>query len=239
MCSPHAPVAQLDRASDYESEGRTFESFRARHLFPEASQAQKALSVQRREAFAFPWLSRFFRGFSVSPRRAPGGSSNKPITRFSIWNVIRARRVPLKRKPHGSWRQGSPSPLCAQSGRCGELRQPLKVGVQQAGVVVCASALGPSVDRKVWRSSLAWRTKQAVAGREAKYSISSAARRLPSSSPSGASTPPPSRRTTQWPPPTSPAFTPGRMNSGSGARAAGQEARVPARPFSSGVKISA
>ncbi len=28
-----APVAQLDRASDYESEGRTFESFRARHLF--------------------------------------------------------------------------------------------------------------------------------------------------------------------------------------------------------------
>ena len=28
-----APVAQLDRASDYESEGRTFESFRARQLF--------------------------------------------------------------------------------------------------------------------------------------------------------------------------------------------------------------
>src|SRR5690242_20094449 len=28
-----APVAQLDRASDYESEGRTFESFRARHFF--------------------------------------------------------------------------------------------------------------------------------------------------------------------------------------------------------------
>ena len=29
-----APVAQLDRASDYESEGRTFESFRARHFVP-------------------------------------------------------------------------------------------------------------------------------------------------------------------------------------------------------------
>jgi hypothetical protein len=29
--SENAPVAQLDRASDYESEGRTFESFRARH----------------------------------------------------------------------------------------------------------------------------------------------------------------------------------------------------------------
>jgi hypothetical protein len=28
-----APVAQLDRASDYESEGRTFESFRARQFF--------------------------------------------------------------------------------------------------------------------------------------------------------------------------------------------------------------
>ena len=34
----HAPVAQLDRASDYESEGRTFESFRARH-FPKAPSA--------------------------------------------------------------------------------------------------------------------------------------------------------------------------------------------------------
>jgi hypothetical protein len=31
MLSENAPVAQLDRASDYESEGRTFESFRARH----------------------------------------------------------------------------------------------------------------------------------------------------------------------------------------------------------------
>ena len=32
MCASPAPVAQLDRASDYESEGRTFESFRARHF---------------------------------------------------------------------------------------------------------------------------------------------------------------------------------------------------------------
>ncbi len=30
----NAPVAQLDRASDYESEGRTFESFRAHHKPP-------------------------------------------------------------------------------------------------------------------------------------------------------------------------------------------------------------
>jgi hypothetical protein len=30
--SPYAPVAQLDRASDYESEGREFESLRAHHV---------------------------------------------------------------------------------------------------------------------------------------------------------------------------------------------------------------
>ena len=29
-----APVAQLDRASDYESEGRRFESYRALHFLP-------------------------------------------------------------------------------------------------------------------------------------------------------------------------------------------------------------
>ena len=32
LFAKNAPVAQLDRASDYESEGRTFESFRARHF---------------------------------------------------------------------------------------------------------------------------------------------------------------------------------------------------------------
>src|SRR3981189_2259484 len=31
--SDDGPLAQLDRASDYESEGRRFESCRARHLF--------------------------------------------------------------------------------------------------------------------------------------------------------------------------------------------------------------
>src|SRR3546814_3809407 len=34
MSAAPAPVAQLDRASDYESEGRTFESFRARQIPP-------------------------------------------------------------------------------------------------------------------------------------------------------------------------------------------------------------
>jgi hypothetical protein len=33
LLSQSAPLAQLDRASDYESEGREFESLRARHLF--------------------------------------------------------------------------------------------------------------------------------------------------------------------------------------------------------------
>jgi hypothetical protein len=33
LFAKNAPVAQLDRASDYESEGRTFESFRARHFY--------------------------------------------------------------------------------------------------------------------------------------------------------------------------------------------------------------
>src|SRR3546814_16464524 len=34
MSAAPAPVAQLDRAADYESEGRTFESFRARQIPP-------------------------------------------------------------------------------------------------------------------------------------------------------------------------------------------------------------
>ena len=32
---PFAPVAQLDRVPDYESGGRTFESYRARHIHKE------------------------------------------------------------------------------------------------------------------------------------------------------------------------------------------------------------
>ena len=37
-----APVAQLDRASDYESEGRTFESFRA-HQSPLPNRNHRAI----------------------------------------------------------------------------------------------------------------------------------------------------------------------------------------------------
>ena len=35
MIRPFAPVAQLDRVPDYESGGRTFESYRARHILKE------------------------------------------------------------------------------------------------------------------------------------------------------------------------------------------------------------
>ena len=34
LLNERAPLAQLDRASDYESEGREFESLRARHSSP-------------------------------------------------------------------------------------------------------------------------------------------------------------------------------------------------------------
>lgn len=44
---PCAPVAQLDRASDYESEGRTFESFRARQFSQVHQIGSKAGTVKR------------------------------------------------------------------------------------------------------------------------------------------------------------------------------------------------
>ena len=47
----HAPVAQLDRASDYESEGRTFESFRARQV---SSNRNKTLTTLTRAPLASP-----------------------------------------------------------------------------------------------------------------------------------------------------------------------------------------
>src|SRR3546814_20686845 len=42
MSAAPAPVAQLDRASDYESEGRTFESFRARQIPPITAESTPA-----------------------------------------------------------------------------------------------------------------------------------------------------------------------------------------------------
>ena len=38
----YAPIAQLDRVSDYESEGYGFESFRARHIKREVAQLGRA-----------------------------------------------------------------------------------------------------------------------------------------------------------------------------------------------------
>ena len=42
MIRPFAPVAQLDRVPDYESGGRTFESYRARHTQKEPHPADGA-----------------------------------------------------------------------------------------------------------------------------------------------------------------------------------------------------
>ena len=47
MIRPFAPVAQLDRVPDYESGGRTFESYRARHI-------QKSL-IYRMGLFCIRW----------------------------------------------------------------------------------------------------------------------------------------------------------------------------------------
>ena len=56
-----APVAQLDRVSGYEPEGRRFESFRARHIAPRAT---------TQWLFVFPgseFLIRTGRGLTNSP----------------------------------------------------------------------------------------------------------------------------------------------------------------------------
>ena len=58
----NAPVAQLDRASDYESEGRTFESFRARQISPSRRKPRTfpiprslaGLALLRQVSFPFP-----------------------------------------------------------------------------------------------------------------------------------------------------------------------------------------
>ena len=56
-----APLAQLDRASDYESEGREFESLRARHSF------QSLTTNQVRTEALGPGIEKgaFYKYFSV------------------------------------------------------------------------------------------------------------------------------------------------------------------------------
>ena len=67
-----APVAQLDRAPDYESGGQRFESFRARHL---SIRENKYLGLfrrigraERRVAYSFRQIS-WFSAVSLSSRR--------------------------------------------------------------------------------------------------------------------------------------------------------------------------
>ena len=48
MAASLAPVAQLDRASDYESEGRAFESLRARQFFNGLVVAMRSIPLRDR-----------------------------------------------------------------------------------------------------------------------------------------------------------------------------------------------
>ena len=62
-----APVAQLDRASDYESEGRRFESFRVRHLF-------RGFTLRRLPPIFLPY------GAGAPPRPPRGGRHAEAAT---------------------------------------------------------------------------------------------------------------------------------------------------------------
>src|SRR3954466_6117331 len=53
----NAPVAQLDRASDYESEGRTFESFRARHFGTDCRLVTRTEAILPRSSFQLGEIS--------------------------------------------------------------------------------------------------------------------------------------------------------------------------------------
>ena len=74
---PHAPVAQLDRVSDYESEGREFESLPARH--------RKRIPI-RVSVFYLPQQRRGRDSKASVPREerevAPNAGKNAPGERF-------------------------------------------------------------------------------------------------------------------------------------------------------------
>jgi hypothetical protein len=78
-----APVAQLDRAPDYESGGRTFESFRARHL--------STLSVIPRRWFLLVAPAVF-----VCSRKSC--SSREACIPSQDWNIIRTS-CPIRLPP--------------------------------------------------------------------------------------------------------------------------------------------
>src|SRR5580704_9453909 len=82
MSAKNAPVAQLDRAPDYESGGQEFESLRARHHLSIIS-----------AFFRAPHLSastKIFRGSNMEAR----GSENWTKSPFAIWPF---HRVPICR----------------------------------------------------------------------------------------------------------------------------------------------
>ena len=88
----NAPVAQLDRASDYESEGQRFESFRARHL-PSA----------KRPPIATPAAS--------SPASASGQftTPNSRVLASRVWSAERSASLKASagRRRQSSWVGGA------------------------------------------------------------------------------------------------------------------------------------
>ena len=96
LSAKNAPVAQLDRASDYESEGRTFESFRARH------------SVILRDIVA----ERLVKG--ASNRRQPVLAMQLPVPTPA---AIRLAASLVARIIVRSWLMPAPEPVDRGSGR--------------------------------------------------------------------------------------------------------------------------
>ena len=70
-----APVAQLDRAPDYESGGQRFESFRARHLLHDNLAQKPRSAINRPWRGALRWIARASSGavLLLPPARRPHG----------------------------------------------------------------------------------------------------------------------------------------------------------------------
>ena len=81
-----APVAQLDRASDYESEGWRFDSFRARHF----SQPYRSSGPSFRPALSF--ANRDRPSHCGGTRRVVGRPNRKNSSAMVFWNDLRGEK---------------------------------------------------------------------------------------------------------------------------------------------------
>jgi hypothetical protein len=84
------PVAQLDRASDYESEGRAFESLRVRQKIPKKN---KALRIHLKCAASRSWIdclsiSRFTGFFGILERKRRDQSVPERFDRTQSGNLL-------------------------------------------------------------------------------------------------------------------------------------------------------